>query len=84
MVQGGRASLILSIPAQEVSLGSPRVVTIHLQAPTPHTPPLPAYFGRFSQHSKPLEHELFDNCFQSPWAPQAPAHAVQAPTHYQT
>ena len=53
MVQGGRASLILSIPAQEVSLGSPRVVTIHLQAPTPHTPPLPAYFGQFSHHCGP-------------------------------
>ena len=38
--QGSRAGLILLIPAGEVSLGSPRVGTIHLQAPTPHTPPL--------------------------------------------
>ena len=32
---GRRAGLILSIPAKEVSLGSPRVGTIHVQAPTP-------------------------------------------------
>jgi len=46
MVHGGRAGLILSIPAQEVSLGSPRVGTIHVQAPTPNAPPHPAYFGQ--------------------------------------
>ena len=33
-VYGARAGGILSIPAQEVSLGSPRVGTIHVQAPT--------------------------------------------------
>ena len=36
MVDAGRAGLILSIPVEEVSLGSPRVGTIHVQAPTPH------------------------------------------------
>ena len=46
---GGRGCGILSIPAGEVSLGSPRVGTIHVQAPTPYAPPLPAYFGQFSQ-----------------------------------
>ena len=49
MVNGGRAGLILSIPAEEVSLGSPRVGTIHVQAPTPHTPPLQAFLAEFSQ-----------------------------------
>ena len=44
-VYGGRASGILSIPAQEVSLGSPRVGTIHVQAPTPHAPPLQAFLA---------------------------------------
>ena len=42
MVYGGRAGGILSIPAQEVSLGSPRVGTIDVQSPTPRTPPLQA------------------------------------------
>ena len=49
MVQSGHAGLILSIPAQEVSLGSPRVGTIHVQAPTPHTLPLQAFLADFSQ-----------------------------------
>ena len=40
MPQAGRAGLILSIPAEEASLGSPRVGTIHVQAPTPHAPGL--------------------------------------------
>ena len=48
---GGRAGGILSIPAQEVSLGSPRVGTIHVQAPTPHTPPLQAFLVDFSQQA---------------------------------
>ena len=47
----GRAGLILSIPAQEVSLGSPRVGTIHAQAPTSHTPPLQAFLVDFSQQA---------------------------------
>ena len=34
-VYGGRACGIQSIPAQEVSLGSPRAGTIHVHAPTP-------------------------------------------------
>ena len=51
---GGRASLILSIPAQEVSLGSPRVGTIHVQAPTPHAPPLQAFLAEISQQTKEL------------------------------
>ena len=46
---GGRAGLILSIPAKEVSLGSPRVGTIHVQAPTPHAPALQAFLADFSQ-----------------------------------
>jgi hypothetical protein len=50
-VYGGRASLILSIPAKQVSLGSPRVGTIHVHAPTPHTPPLQAFLVDFSQQS---------------------------------
>ena len=54
MVNGSRAGLILSIPAEEVSLGSPRVGTIHAQAPTPHTPQLTAYFGQFSQQTEEL------------------------------
>jgi len=84
MPQGGRTGLILSIPAEEVSLGSPRVGTIHVQTPTPHTLPLPAYFGQFSQPSNPLVHELLGNGFQSPRWAQAPAYAAQATTHYQT
>ena len=40
MVQRARAGLILSIPAGEVSLGPPRVGTIHVQAPTPRAPAL--------------------------------------------
>ena len=40
--QGGRASLVLSIPAQEVSMGSPGVETIHVQSPTPPARPLPS------------------------------------------
>ena len=63
-VYGGRASGILSIPVEEVSLGSPRVGTIHAQAPTPHAPPLPAYFGQFSHHCAPKNHELLGNGFQ--------------------
>ena len=42
-VYGGRASGILSICGPEVSLGALRVGTIHVQSPTPHAPPLPAY-----------------------------------------
>ena len=49
--QGGCAGGILSIPAEEVSLGSPGVGTIHAQAPTPQTPPLQAFFVDFSQQS---------------------------------
>ena len=48
---GGRACGILSIPAKEVSLGSPRVGTIHVHAPTPHTPPLQAFLADFSQQT---------------------------------
>ena len=50
-VYGGRAGLILSIPAGEVSLGSPRVGTIHAQAPTPQTPPLQPFLVDFSQQA---------------------------------
>ena len=48
---GGRAGGILSIPAQKVSLGSPRVGTIHVQAPTPRAPPLQAFLADFSQQA---------------------------------
>ena len=48
--QGGRASGILSIPAKEVSRGAHRVGTIHVQAPTPHAPPLQAFLAEISQH----------------------------------
>ena len=51
MDHGSRAGLILSIPAKQVSLGSPRVGTIHVQAPTPHAPPLQAFLVDFSQQS---------------------------------
>ena len=49
--QGGRAGLILSIPVEQVSLGSPRVGPRHVQAPTPHTPPLQAFLVDFSQQA---------------------------------
>ena len=49
MDHGGRACGILSIPAEEVSLGSPRVGTVHVQSPTPPTPPLQAFLADFSQ-----------------------------------
>ena len=48
--EGSRACGILSIPAQEVSLGSPRVSSIHVQSPTP---PLPARYTSAKMHLKP-------------------------------
>ena len=54
MVHGGRACGILSIPAKEVSLGSPRVGTIHAQAPAPQTPPLQSFLADFSQQTTGL------------------------------
>ena len=54
MGQAGRAGLILSIPAKQVSLGSPRVGTIHVQAPTPHAPALQAFLVDFSQQAAEL------------------------------
>ena len=53
-VYGGRACGILSIPAKQVSLGSPRVDTIHAHAPTPHVPPLQAFLADFSQQTTPF------------------------------
>ena len=53
-VYSGRASGILSIRGPEVSLGSPRVGTIHVQAPTPHAPPLQAFLADFSQQPAAL------------------------------
>ena len=50
-VYGGRTSGILSIPVKQVSLGSPRVDTIHVQAPTSHAPPLQAFLADFSQQA---------------------------------
>jgi hypothetical protein len=49
-VHGARAGLILSIPVKHVSLWSPGVDTIHVQAPTPHAPALQAFSTEFSQH----------------------------------
>jgi len=53
-VYGGRAGGILSIPAEETSLGSPRVGSIHVQSPTPQAPPLQAFLADFSQQSTEL------------------------------
>ena len=53
-VYGSRAGGILSIPAQEVSLGSRRVGTRHVHAPTPQTPPLQAFLVDFSQQPTEL------------------------------
>jgi len=61
---GGRTGLILSIPAQEVSLGSPRVGTIHVQSPTPRAPPLQAFLVDFSQQTTRFSHLLAKVCFQ--------------------
>ena len=61
---GGRAGLILSIPAGEVSLGSPRVGTIHVQSPTPYTPPLQAFLVDFSQQTTRFSHLFAMICFQ--------------------
>ena len=63
-VYGGRTSGILSIRGPEVSLGSPRVGTIHVQAPTPHTPPLQAFLADFSQQTTRFSHLLAKVCFQ--------------------
>ena len=63
-VYGGRAGLILSIPAEEVSLGSPGVATIHVQAPTPHTQLLQAFLVDFSQQTTRFSHLLAMVCCQ--------------------
>ena len=55
-VYGGRASGILSIPGKQVSRGAPRVGTIHVQAPTPQTPPLRAFLVDFSQQTTGFSH----------------------------
>ena len=68
-VYGGRAGLILSIPAKEVSLGSRRVDTIHVQSATPHAPPLQAFLADFSQQTTRFSHLLAMVCFQSPPRP---------------
>ena len=52
-VYGGRGG-ILSILAGEVSLGSPRVGTIHVQSPTPHAPALQSFLVDFSQQPAEL------------------------------
>ena len=81
--RGGRASL-MSIRGPEVSLGSLGVEIIHVQSPTPHTPPFPAYFGQFSHQCGPQNHELLGNGFQSPRRAPRIGVAVQATTHHQT
>ena len=55
-VHGGRAGLILSIPVKHVSLVSPGVGTIHVQAPTPRAPPLQAFLVDFSQQTTAFRH----------------------------
>ena len=57
-VYGSCACGIQSITAQEVSLGSPRVGTIHAQTPTPHAPPLQAFLADFSQQTTRFSHLL--------------------------
>ena len=54
MDHGGRAGLILSIRGPEVSPRSPRVATIHVQAPPPQAPRLQAFLAEFSQQSAAL------------------------------
>ena len=63
-VYGGRTSGILSIRGPEVSLGSLRVGTIHVQSPTPHTPPLQSFLADFSQQTTRFSHLLAMVCFQ--------------------
>ena len=63
-VHGGHAGVILSIRGPEVSLGSPRVGTIHVQAPTPHAPALQAFLADFSQQTTRFSHLLAKVCFQ--------------------
>ena len=48
-----------------MSLGSPRVGTIHVQAPTPHAPALQAFLADFSQQTTRFSHLLAMVCFQS-------------------
>ena len=55
-IRRSHAGKILSIPPQEVSLGSLRVGTIDVQAPTPHTPPLQAFLVDFSQQTTAFRH----------------------------
>ena len=61
---GGRACGNLSIPPKEVSLGSPRVGTIHVQAPTSRTPALQAFLVEFSQQTTRFSHLLAVVCFK--------------------
>ena len=55
-VYGGRTSGNLSIRGPEVPLRSLRVGTIHVQAPTPHTPPLQSFLVEFSQQTTAFRH----------------------------
>ena len=73
-------------PCETDCLWSPRVDTIHVQAPTPHTPPLQSFLVDFSQQTTGLAY-LAKVCFQGllKHPPAASmAYAVQALTHYQT
>ena len=70
------AGLILSIPAEQVSLGSPRVGIIHVQAPTPHTPPLQAFLADFSQPDIGPEHKSPKFSIKSSREHQEPAQAI--------
>ena len=69
-VNGGRTSGILSIRGPEISPGSPRVGIIHVQSPTPHAPPLPAYFGQFSHQCGPITHDYLAMASRALGAPK--------------
>ena len=65
-VHDGCAGGILSIPVPEVSLGSPRVGTVHVQAPAPHAPPLQAFLVDFSHRPRRFSSFSARSGFQGP------------------
>ena len=84
MVHGGCAGGIRSIRGPEGAPGDRLGSYVNMVSRLHHAPPLRGIIGQFSQHSKPFEHELLGNGFQSRRWAQAPAYAAQATTHYQT
>ena len=83
-VYGGRTSGILSIRGPCGLLGSPRVGTIHAQAPTPHAPPLRAFLADSLISSHQTSMNYLAMASRASGGPQESAHAAQATTHYQT